>query len=211
MRRRLPTFKVPSKKRRPVSCAFRRSSASVRRRPSWDGSTRLARTSSRRWFYGRITPKLSFHSGSWPRRQDRFQEAASLFANAAVRDPSLSEALVELGVVYEILGRHEEAADACWRAVTVRPEDQGALLCLGVARYHLGLYQGAAQAFEAVIERDPDNTARPVRTRIGQESISKITKARWNEYLALNPLDPELAMDLRLRIPVAELAHRSRR
>ena len=46
-----------------------------------------------------------FSLGLVAKKQDRFQEAASLFANAAVRDPSLSEAMVELGVVYEILGR----------------------------------------------------------------------------------------------------------
>ena len=142
-----------------------------------------------------------FSLGLVAREQDRFQEAASLFANAAVRDPSLSEAMVELGVVYEILGRHEEAADACWRAVTVNPDDQGALLCLGVSRFHLGLYEGASQAFEAVIELNSESP----RARYGL-GLAKIylddNAGALAEYLALKPLDPDLARDLYLRIPV---------
>ncbi len=142
-----------------------------------------------------------FSLGLVAKKQKRFQEAASLFANAAVRNPSLAEAMVELGVVYETLGRHKEAADACWRAVTVSPEDESALLCLGVARYHLGFYKGATQAFEAVIERNPDSA----RARYGL-GLAKIYLEDYDgaiaEYLALEPLDPGLAKDLYLRIPV---------
>ena len=85
--------------------------------------------------------------------------------------------------------------------MTVKPEDEGALLCLGVARYHLGLYKGATQAFEAVIERNPDSA----RARYGL-GLAKIYLEDYDgaiaEYLALEPLDPDLAKDLYLRIPV---------
>jgi tetratricopeptide (TPR) repeat protein len=146
-------------------------------------------------------PETLFSLGLVAKEQDRFQEAASLFANAAIRDSSLSEAMVELGVVYEILGRHEEAADACWRAVTVSPEDQGALLCLGVARFHLGLYEGAKQAFESVIDQNPESTRALYGLGLAKIYLGDFDGA-MEEHRALKPLDPELARDIRLRIPV---------
>jgi tetratricopeptide (TPR) repeat protein len=130
---------------------------------------------------------------------DGAQRALSLFARAAVLDPTLVEAHVELGVLYEILGMHTEAADACWQAVELRPDEIRALLCLGVSRYHLELYEGAAQAFETVLELDPASA--DARYSLGLCKLYlEDREGAMAEYRALRQLDEVMARDLFSRI-----------
>ena len=133
------------------------------------------------------------------KEEGAYEEAVSLFAEAAVRDPTFGAALTQLGVVYSILGRHEKSADACWRAFSMSSDDLEALVCVAVARYHLGLYAEAAQSFLAVLEKDPEHA----RARYGL-GLCKIYRddrdGAIQDYVKLKELDPDLAKDLYNRI-----------
>jgi tetratricopeptide (TPR) repeat protein len=68
-----------------------------------------------------------------------------------------------------------------------------------VARYHLQLYEGAAQAFEAVIEINPENSRAHYSLGLCKLYIED-REGAMAEFRTLKTLDPELAKDLFSRI-----------
>jgi tetratricopeptide (TPR) repeat protein len=102
-------------------------------------------------------------------------------------------------VVYELQGRHQEAAEVCGRAVSRAPDDLDALLCAGVAVYHLGRYAEAAPLFAAVVERDPASARGRYGLGLAKLYLGDLDGAAGEEK-ALRELDSALAGDLGERI-----------
>ncbi len=144
-------------------------------------------------------PETLYSAGMVAKDREDLGASAEFFAAAAVRKPDFGEALAQLGIVYALQGRHEEAATTCWRALSVIPQDVETLLCVGVARYHLGFYADAVPAFEAVVEIDPQSSR--ARYSLGLCKLyEEDEEGAIAQYMALKDIDPELARDLYDRI-----------
>ncbi len=95
--------------------------------------------------------------GVTSRRQGHLDAAVTYLAEAAVRDPDLMQALVELGIAYAALERHADAERVCREVLAKDPENIEARIGLAVALYHQDEYVAAVRAFRKALELDPDN------------------------------------------------------
>jgi len=144
-------------------------------------------------------PETLFSAGMVAKDLGELAAATEFFAMAAVRDPAFAAAFTQLGVVYALEGRHEEAAASCRRATLNEPQNLEAQLCLGVSLYHLSRFDEASLAFDAVLAIDPGNSR--ARYSLG---LCKLyggdAEGAMREYRELEKLDPEMARDLGERI-----------
>ena len=144
-------------------------------------------------------PEALFSAGMVAQDLKDFAAAAELLALAAVRDPAFGAAFTQLGIVYALEGRHEEAAASCRKAVSTDPQNVEAQLCLGVALYQLGRFDQASQAFDVVVAIDPRNSN--ARYSLGLCKLyGEDLEGAMREYSVLKDLDPDLARDLHDRI-----------
>ena len=107
----------------------------------------------------------TFMLGVTCRRQGELDAAVTYLAEAAVRDPDLTQALVELGIAYGALERHADAERVCREVLTKDPDNIEARLGLAVALFHQDENEAAVEQFREVLERDPDERPRSLRTR----------------------------------------------
>jgi tetratricopeptide (TPR) repeat protein len=89
-------------------------------------------------------------------RQERYGEAASLFAETVAQDPNRVDALVGLGISRYKLGALNEAVDALRQAVGRAPGDAQARLYLALS--HLGKADDgeAQEQFRALLDLRPE-------------------------------------------------------
>lgn len=129
------------------------------------------------------------------RRQGELDLAIQYLAEAAVRDPEMTQAFVELGIAYGALERHSDAERVCRQALEVEPDHSEARLGLAVALYHQEKYRQAVVEFQKVLELDGED----VRAHYGLGLallFSGDREGAIREIVYLNEHAPELADDL---------------
>ena len=84
-----------------------------------------------------------FREASEAMRKGNLEAAAEGFAAVVKEAPSFAEAHLNLGLVREEQGRHEEAIVSFQKAVLLNPKLRGANLFLGIAKYRLNRFDEA--------------------------------------------------------------------
>ncbi len=129
------------------------------------------------------------------RRQGELDVAVTYLAEAAVRDPNLTQALVELGIAYGGLERHADAEKVCREALGKEPDNTEARLGLAVALFHQDENDEAVVQFREVLARDSEN----IRAHYGLGLALIFAGDREGaieEIVFLNAHAPELGADL---------------
>jgi Tfp pilus assembly protein PilF len=85
-----------------------------------------------------------------------FTDAAALLKELTERDPSLSSAWFNLGMVQSELGDEDAAEASLKRAVEVNPDNCAAYTELGLLRRRAGDFAGAEANYLACVARVPD-------------------------------------------------------
>jgi tetratricopeptide (TPR) repeat protein len=101
--------------------------------------------------------EATFLLGVICRRQGDLERAVVYLAEAAAREPELTQALVELGIAYGALDRHADAERVCRQALAQDPQNVEAMLGLAVSLFHQDANEAAVEQFRRVLELDPDN------------------------------------------------------
>jgi tetratricopeptide (TPR) repeat protein len=102
---------------------------------------------------------------------------------------------LNLGVVYRQLGRNKEAADACRRALGLKPDYAEAYYQLASARFALRQYKEARDACLQAVRLKPDWAE--AHRALGVIYVALREKeAALEQYTKLKSLDPELASSL---------------
>src|SRR5262245_61244253 len=113
-------------------------------------------------------------------RTGNLEEAAKGFAAVTKASPTFAEAYLNLGLVFEEQGRHEEAITNLQKALGLKPRLRGASLFLGLARYHLGQLEPAAAAIQkevAAYPKDPQAWMWLGIVRLAQEKPEQAAEA----------------------------------
>lgn len=138
---------------------------------------------------------VTFLLGVTCRRQGELEMAVKYLAEAAVREPELTQALVELGIAYGALERHADAERVCREVLEREPQNIEAMLGLAVALFHQDENQAAADQFRDVLELDPEN----IRAHYGLGLALVFVKDRpgaMDELRYLNEHAPDLGAEL---------------
>jgi tetratricopeptide (TPR) repeat protein len=92
-------------------------------------------------------------------RAGRLQEAATLYRTlGGTREPVAADARINLGVILDGAGRHQEALAEYREALALRPADPVALNNLGNTLMTLGRFNEAVQALSAALKGNPAST-----------------------------------------------------
>ena len=89
-----------------------------------------------------------FRQATEAMRKGNLEEAGEGFAAIVKQAPSFAEAHLNLGLVREEQGRHEDAISSFQKALGLKPRVHGASLFLGVAYFHLNQLDKAVVAIE---------------------------------------------------------------
>jgi len=89
-----------------------------------------------------------FRQASEAMRSGNLEEAGNGFAAVTKAAPTFAEAFLNLGLVREEQGRHEEAITSLQKALGLKPRLHGANLFLGIADFHLGRLEPAVAAIQ---------------------------------------------------------------
>ncbi len=89
-----------------------------------------------------------FRQATEAMRKGNLEEAGEGFAAIVKQAPSFAEAHLNLGLVREEQGRHEDAISSFQKALGLKPGVHGASLFLGVAYFHLNQLDKAVVAIE---------------------------------------------------------------
>lgn len=92
----------------------------------------------------------ALHSG-------RLDAAAEAFTQSAQMAPRFAPAYLNLGLVREQQGRHQDAIAALQSTISIKPSLRGAHLFLGIAEYRLNHFDEAAKALEAETRANPED------------------------------------------------------
>ena len=129
------------------------------------------------------------------RRQGELDLAVTYLAEAAVRDPGFTQALVDLGIAYGALERHADAEKVCRRVLEKEPDNTEARLGLAVALFHQDENDAAVVQFREVLAQDPES----IRAHYGLGLALIFAGDRdgaIEEIVFLNAHAPELGADL---------------
>jgi tetratricopeptide (TPR) repeat protein len=121
-----------------------------------------------------------FRQASEAMRKGNLEEAGDGFAAVTKAMPTFAEAYLNLGLVREEQGRHEEAITNLQKALGLKPRLHGANLFLGLARYHLGQLEPAAAAIQkevAAYPKDPQARMWLGIVRLAQEKPEQAAEA----------------------------------
>ena len=88
-------------------------------------------------------------------RNGNLQEAEKGFTAVTKMAPTFAEAYLNLGLVREEQGNHEEAIDSLQKALGLKPHLRGANLFLGLAHFHLGHLDPAVTAIRKEVAAYP--------------------------------------------------------
>jgi tetratricopeptide (TPR) repeat protein len=87
-----------------------------------------------------------FRQASEAMRKGSLEEAGEGFADVLKAAPTFAEAYLNLGLVREEQGRHQEAVANLQKAIVLKPRLHGANLFLGIAHFHLNQLDSAVAA-----------------------------------------------------------------
>lgn len=121
-----------------------------------------------------------FREASEAMRRGSLEEAGDGFAAVAKAAPGFAEAHLNLGLVREDQGRHEEAVASLKKALALKPHLHGANLFLGIAYFHLNQSDLAAAALEketAAYPKDPTGWMWLGVVRLGQDRAEQAAEA----------------------------------
>jgi predicted O-linked N-acetylglucosamine transferase (SPINDLY family) len=93
--------------------------------------------------------------GTHLRTQWRFDEAIEVYSRAAIADPAQADAMLNMALAFESLGRKEEALASYQAGLAIEPDRAEAYANVGNLLRGMGMYDGAIQAFQQAIELDP--------------------------------------------------------
>ena len=131
------------------------------------------------------------------RLTDDNAKAEDVLKRAIALDPNSSDATTQLALLYVDLGQYAAAVELLEK-ISGENADPQVLVSLGHAYEQLHDYENAANAYERVAERDPDNAA--VRKAYAQSLLySQQYDKALEQYQALagaNPRDPEAQLRL---------------
>ncbi|MFW5921438.1 MAG: tetratricopeptide repeat protein [Polyangiales bacterium] len=120
---------------------------------------------------------------------DRAEEA---YRQAIRLDPSLSNALTNLGNLRYRRGAPDEAEQMYERALAVDPSQPEAAYNLGFLAYERGDVPEAADWFERALRQDPSFADAHFNLAMAFEELGRVPDARahWSSYLELEPTGP---------------------
>jgi len=135
-----------------------------------------------------------FRQASEAMRNGNLEEAGRGFAAVAKAAPTFAEAYLNLGLVREEQGRHEEAINSLQKALGLKPRLHGANLFLGLAHFHLNQLEPAAVAIQkevAAYPKDPQAWMWLGIVRLAQEKPEQAAEA-LDKAAALAPDDIDI-------------------
>jgi tetratricopeptide (TPR) repeat protein len=97
----------------------------------------------------------AFRQGIEALHSGQIEAAADAFTQSAHLAPRFAAAYLNLGLVREQQGRHQDAITALQRAIVIQPNLRGANLFLGIAEYRLNHLDEAAKALTAETRANP--------------------------------------------------------
>jgi tetratricopeptide (TPR) repeat protein len=100
-----------------------------------------------------------FRQATEAMRHGNLEEAGQGFAAVVKQAPTFAEAHLNLGLVREEQGRHEDAIASFQKALVLKPRVHGANLFLGVANFHLNQLDKAVAAIEKETAAYPKDAA----------------------------------------------------
>jgi len=132
--------------------------------------------------HAQISPAVAdqFRQASEAMRTGNLEEAAKGFAAVTKASPTFAEAYLNLGLVFEEQGRHEDAITNLQKALGLKPRLRGASLFLGLAYFHLGQLQPAVAAIQkevAAYPKDPQAWMWLGIVRLAQEKPDQAAEA----------------------------------
>ena len=143
-----------------------------------------------------ISPAVEdqFRQASEAMRNGNLEEAGKGFAAVTKAMPTFAEAYLNLGLVREEQGRHEEAITHFQKALGLKPRLHGANLFFGIAHFHLSQLEPAAAAIQkevAVYPKDPQAWMWLGIVRLAQEKPEQAVEA-LDKAAALAPDDIDI-------------------
>ena len=121
-----------------------------------------------------------FRQASEAMRNGNLEEAGRGFAAVTKAAPTFAQAYLNLGLVREEQGRHEEAISNLQKALGLKPRLHGANLFLGIAHFHLSQLEPAAAAIQkevAAYAKDPQAWMWLGIVRLAQEKPEQAAEA----------------------------------
>jgi DNA-binding transcriptional MerR regulator len=120
------------------------------------------------------------------------ERAAELYRQALALDPSLSNAITNLGNLRFRKGELEEAELLYQRALTVDPSQPEAHYNLGFLAFERGEPSAAVPHFEEALSQDPSFADAHFNLAMAYEELGRLDDARphWESYLRLDPQGP---------------------
>jgi len=121
-----------------------------------------------------------FRQASEAMRNGNLEEAGRGFAAVSKAVPAFAEAYLNLGLVREEQGRHEDAIANLQKALGLKPRLHGANLFLGLAHFHLNQLEPAAAAIQkevAAYPKDPQAWMWLGIVRLAQEKPERAAEA----------------------------------
>lgn len=100
---------------------------------------------------------VSFADGLALKKQEKFAEAAGVFASLVKQDPRDEAALSQLATLLGWLGRYDESIAAWRRALEVEPNDPDAAIGLARVHYWKGELQPARAVLATLLSKSPAN------------------------------------------------------
>ncbi|NLY92485.1 MAG: tetratricopeptide repeat protein [Myxococcales bacterium] len=118
-----------------------------------------------------------------------FDRAEAAYKRALELDPSLANAVTNLGNLAYRRGRSEEARAYYTRALEIDPDQPEALYNLGFLALELGNAERAVELFERAIASDPSFADAHFNLALAHEELGdpRSAKRHWREYLSLEP------------------------
>jgi len=98
-----------------------------------------------------------------------------------VRCPTFAEAYNQRAIVLFLLGRYEQAAEDCLRALRLNPYHFGAMAGLGHCHASLGRWERALEAYHRTLQLHPRAEGIRQSIRQVQEAVRSLLAARGKQ------------------------------
>jgi tetratricopeptide (TPR) repeat protein len=116
------------------------------------------------------------------------------FKNVADKEPSNSEARIELGNLYNDAGRYEDAITWYQEALKLTPRDVNVITDLGVCYYNLNQPDKALETFDRSLKIDPKHTKTLLNVGVvkafAKQDLQGALDA-WQQVVQIAPDSPE--------------------
>ena len=135
-------------------------------------------------------------------KQGRYEESLEAAHIAVEQRPDFAPARVNLGLIFNDLGRFGKAATHLRRAIALDPQARDAHLNLGVVLYNQGQYEEALLAARVALEQDPDPFKAHINLGAVLSELDRFEEAETHlrHALAFNPQDMDLSQKLAAKL-----------